>query len=90
MKLQYLLHSLHQRKILEQTPVFAVGEDDTDKLPVHEEGDMDLNIDKILVDIGVCESDNEIYPHHFVFEIFSIIIIICCSLKNMLFQFKKR
>ena len=56
MNLQYLLHKLHQRKILEQTQVF-----------MKEEGDVDLNIVEVLEDIGVCESNDEINPDHFVF-----------------------
>lgn len=45
----------------------TAGEEDTNELVVNEEGDADLNIDEILQDVGVCESDDEIDPNHFVF-----------------------
>ena len=35
-----------------------------------EEGDMDLNMDEILEDAGVCESNNEINPDHLIFKFF--------------------
>ena len=36
------------------------------ELVVHEKGDNDLNIDGILEDIGMYESDNKIDSNHFV------------------------
>ena len=36
------------------------------ELVVHKEGDNDLNIDSILEDIGVYESDDEIDSNHFI------------------------
>ena len=35
------------------------------KLVVHEDEDADSNIDAILENIGVCESEDEIDPNHF-------------------------
>ena len=56
---------------------------------MHEEGDVDLNIDEILEDIGMCESDDDIHPNHFLY-IFYIIIFFCYMLINSFLKFKKR
>ena len=64
---------LEEMKILERADTHI--EEDT--AGVSEEGDVDLNIDETLEYVGVHESDNDINPDHFVFQMLSTIIILC-------------